>query len=1452
MTKEPCSVESLAEALKLAQKFNYQIVPIVGAGLSADCGIPIITSVVRYFGKLRSYIRSGMGLPNSLMEIPDIKNQFLLYEEQPWRFIEDFGWPDRFQLNDDLVSQSDTQKSVDDLVREGLDSMVPFLNVPGLKAFEQLREDIKLIDHKEWPKIEATFGSNWGKSRAFDVVGDWRRLILYFTNHQSDYADSLFARFGANRQPSLGHRFLTFLIKLFAIPTTFTFNFDSMIEQALQSEGATPRVFGMERGAGLPHSQLTRGQISVIKMHGNTHALLLDEDLDHPLSRPYLERFDQLTSVRPLLLVVGCSDGDRRLRDIVSYVLKKRERSEKRITDQVPTVIWLHYESDPPQFLGGENNHVLTYKTNNPGATLQHVYSYLTTENPAGRRFYLAHVQQPVHLGRNWSDNTSIARTSEKIKFELIKSGEAMDNPWLATPSYSLLNRGNYFAKSGFHFIWVDLEALHTLAGVVASIIDQCRKYDPALAPSLLPFNLDGNEPEDAALVKWTKVLAAKRVARALRGTRFYVAFDSLEKFVSPATTHHGLTHMAVSKGAESRLKHLVDFLNELTKPELNLGESKIGVSVDTLQTRHYEDNLNEKLDLEERVKELEIRFIVRDEKLHFPVEKYFYELNDYPITSLLSLREESDATSPVSELLGSDGVTNELRFTWILFNLSCFRRTRPLVALRCLIAPIMGSLETPEKVDKLLSVFEEPISKRKSNFQPQWDQSPQPLFLKQLEGGGYWFNHSIRDFVYSRNTRHTNGSSLTDCLSEETENREEKWRKTVFQLWLSAITHERIAHTWYSQTFVQSHDSYAFLEFTYHRISSIRSVTKLRALCEFAQNSSLADPFIDGFVSCTDFLKQMGDGVLPPYLLENCNLLEPMDCNETRSKGSKEQRIKCISETLLKRHWSDLITLHRSWSRAETLLRSQLPGEQLLHWCDELLKDDLVYRCNQLVTSYKSLGGEYEPVTNANRVIDQELENGPISNFRDYLRDLQAKIWTERSDHATCIKNRDDEIRESTQKTLGQSQISLSHKRLDIENSKFKSIQEQTLTDTDLNNDRTSVLRQLTTIEEELTLDSRPSPLISSEQTEAYLRLLHIRTDCELGHVSAFTHDGFSGDPRKWAPAAFNLDAARTTIERAFEIINNHDVQIPDAPRSVTLDPTVDRDLYQQYRSIFHMLKGRIEWLDAPGSSIGFNRAARQFEIARAGSNRRGHLLSALIELYAAEAFLAQGRGVLFQGESIDIVPQLHDLTGAALGRARQFLLASRGHMQGRKFFFRLTAQYYSERLMLNFVDLSEATNSVGSSSVRSSVARISKHSLGVLQRGYLSLVSALDLYLPTSADEFPNSIRWMYRIWLELTLTAYLIGNLTIKTFSNQSSKANEQLLDLIRSLNKTGGIVDSYLGPKIEDDYASFKELSDEIRNDKYGLPASIINRKDRPELRYRTTLIKLVADRSSDPH
>lgn len=1506
-TKEPqvssSTVKCFAMALKEARKTNRQVVPIVGAGLSADCGFPIVTAIVRYFGKLQQYIAEQIPLPTHKSQSDDKISYpdelFVEYKKNPWKFVEDFGWPDRFQLNQDLyLYLSDSKKKprerlVENAVRAGLDAVLDDVNRVGSWEYKDLSKDIKkkltvieknLVNPEAKAALSAVrkrLEENRSRSAAFDIVGDWRRLILTFTNFHSDYADALFARFGSSRQPGQGHRFLAFLAQCLAVPTVFTFNFDSLIEQSLEAEGIRPRVFAMEHGAGLPHAQLVKDQLSLIKMHGSTHALLLDEQLDRPLRDGYLQRFIGLTKKDPLLFVVGCSDGDRRLRDLVTYVVEQSSAD-------IPSVLWLHYESEVPRFLKElmENprapNKILTCQTNNPGATLQHLYSWLTNSTPAGQTPYLAHVQQPVDLASTTFNGKKRSTSRPKwTRFELVSSLTL--NTVIPSASYELLKRANYWSRHGYQFIWVDLEAVHTFAGVVGSIIDQCRKYDPDLAPSVLPFDIDSlpSEGTQQRFLNTTLELAATRVARALRRTRYYLAIDGLETYVWPATTHHGLSHIAIQSGAGVRLKNLVDFLEKLRGEEL--GESIVGISVDESISRHHNRKLNKYIRLRALVNEFDKRpadsnpFLKNHHEFKF--KKYFkYLADDLPLISLQSI--------PDGFLTGTEASQRNERLALIFLHLSCFRRMRPLVVLRYLIKPLLGSVANQGDDDAV-----------EQNLKPLIDLWNGQV-LQQLEGGGYWFARAIRNEVYTENTRYTDTENIGKCLSNKTpaEVRTQLCSKTAFQLYLAAMTHQRISQTWYTRTFVQSDDSFAFLEYTYHRISSIRYLAKLRRLVQVAcTRKIIAEAVVAGILKGKTLEQLITTSEQPEFESQFSGRL-------TDSQGEPVNYLKELESNLAKHHSEELGSLYRAWTRAEVTLRTQVPAEQLLYWCDELLTDDLIHRCNRVVTDYVKKSGprgrpQFELIHHRfpskgvdDEFVDKALEDGVIKEFRHYLQDLQAKLWIERSDYKTSIpaiwrhllnsadKNPRKKVvanpeitpitayeakkLEKDDRFISSCDVAQCHRLLDIVNCRFQLQQESSFTDHELMEKRKAprdllnkIRKQLEKLEatsarkqEQRETNKIAAPAEKNKLNEAWLRLLHLQAENHMGRITVFTHDGFTAATKNWKPKVAELEEVTKTISEALERIRMHDARTDRAPRSVVLDPTTDGSLYLQYRAICYMLKGRTEWLK--NSEEGFQKAQLSFEIARGGLHDHSPLLSALIELYTVEALLGQARKVLFSAPSDEKAEEafktargLYDSARGGLQRAREWLLASRRNVVWRKFFFRLTTQYHSDRLLLGYA---RVRTMVGKLKARDNKERngldfecekVLREYLLRLRRAYLGLLSAVDLYLPHASDQTvknspcPGRFRWIYRMWWELTLCAYATGRIAL-TLDSKSNAIRDHgyMIAQLQWLNKTGGIKASQLGKWVNEKYKSLETNYDKVRTGDDGAMAALVQRQN----------------------
>lgn len=617
------SVEGIADTLVGARRSNRRIVPIIGAGLSADSGFPVLDAINRYFGKLhqyialRGYLAPGLGQWNS----DPLSAEAAQYADRPWEFIRRFHWPDRFQLNQDLHahlsypdpdSTAHRPQSISDAVRMGQLAILRKINPERLKWYENVRSEVDRIVHDRPPnsgpiagveqEVETAFAGRGPWNTPFDLLGDWRKVIQYLTNYQPDDADALFARFGLNRQPALGHRFLAFLVRELHVQTVFTYNFDTLIERALVDAGMRPEVFAMEGGVGIPSHTHLRDHLSVIKLHGSTHAILVDERLDHPLADTYKERFDKAVGKHPLLFVVGCSGGDHRLRDLVDHVLSRSHGAPG------PSVVWLHYEERPPKFLtessgtfdGVPRQRVQIRGTNNPGLTLYHLHALLTGTHPASDVPYLTHIVRPFKLGR--LEQTDLPRglaidpNAPASGYLFTSLGVGRQRPPGRSASHQLFLLASHLARKGFHPIWVDLESVHTLAGVVGSIIDQCRGYDPTLPPTVMPL---GEAPE---ALQSTIEAGVARVSHALRRTRYLLAFDGLETYVWPSTTHHGLTHVQAHK-APAALDKLIDFINRLAAEDL--GESRLAASVDHSKTRHPTAHLERTLKLQQQVKRL-------------------------------------------------------------------------------------------------------------------------------------------------------------------------------------------------------------------------------------------------------------------------------------------------------------------------------------------------------------------------------------------------------------------------------------------------------------------------------------------------------------------------------------------------------------------------------------------------------------------------------------------------------------------------------------------------------------------------------------------------------------------------------------------------------------------------------------------------------------------------------
>src|SRR5262249_24841805 len=106
--------------------------------------------------------------------------------------------------------------------------------------------------------------------------------------------------------------------------------------------------------------------------------------------------------------------------------------------------------------------------------------------------------------------------------------------------------------------------------------------------------------------------------------------------------------------------------------------------------------------------------------------------------------------------------------------------------------------------------------------------------YLIPVEGGLYWMNRRLRDRVYTENSTHTKAEDITAGFTGKLKND----LKTLAQLLLLSLHHDRIARYYYHQTYVMSKDPQAFFEYVYHRVSSIRYLAKLALALAWSSDS--------------------------------------------------------------------------------------------------------------------------------------------------------------------------------------------------------------------------------------------------------------------------------------------------------------------------------------------------------------------------------------------------------------------------------------------------------------------------------------------------------------------------------------------------------------------------------------------------------------------------------------
>ncbi len=713
------------------------------------------------------------------------------------------------------------------------------------------------------------------------------------------------------------------------------------------------------------------------------------------------------------------------------------------------------------------------------------------------------------------------------------------------------------------------------------------------------------------------------------------------------------------------------------------------------------------------------------------------------------------------------DAIEDNLRL--VLCCITCFRRTRSLVALRSILRPRLRQILAEDSevsdtaVDRVLRLLE----KRQ--------------YVLAAEGGYYWMPRQIRDRIYEANSKYTSRSDPESPITEDKARRPDsalqilassgtrsdqerdenaaKVQLALGQAMILALHHGRIARYYYSENYVQSHDAFAFLEYIYHRVSCIRYLTQLLDLVDTCE--ALSERFAVYLSGVFHLLvPPAGTDKRPEYL----SLDQKTKDNLSSSKSVLEELCAMRSREL----HSFLLT----WLRSRTRLQSTVPAEQLISWCDFLKNHDLewgfplsrtpegakekvieklreefistISRCGYERTDFlttitiraKNLLGEVIPKTEA-KIVSELL--GKVSDpalFQDSKR-RQAWLYigaclieTERSTNPAFVPDR---TRAIDFLKMGEADFA----------------------------DRTAALSQQNTTSEKKDSHHAITPLryFLVQARAAHAALPFWRYD-----QGADTDRQTKGEP----PPDYIKEAKMAAdsglgwvrwLQTAEAAVGNH-------------------RLYFLFRSLYLIERGRVACRLRE-----FESAYRDFDLARSGLDSDERIHAAEVELAAAECALMHAHDRLRPDHSVnsqqweDLLAKAgakHSSVISSLRRALDHLLHSRRNVLWWLDFNRLAAFYHADRNLWRLsrlcCSLSNRLRLPSQEQFGHDGREPSQERLRHDDREIVSFVRALRLGLlainfaaeiqPTEPDQWPV---WLRQALTELVLGATVFGALT-----------------------------------------------------------------------------------------
>ncbi len=304
-TNSEIFIRKIEQAIATGRGF----VPLIGTGVSAPAGVPILREIHAY---LKRCLWLAMPVGHQPDETSDSDPRRDPALDRPWNPRID-AWP---SLDASEFNSRDGDELLSNLFNARLGNSSSSSRHMGL--LRQTR----------------------------DAASDWRSALLLLSRLELDLAvrevstgarddrvvDQFFKHILKDKSPSLCHKMLAHLADRLRFCILLTTNFDDLLEQAFEERGSRLTTFDVHLNGKLPAVELLHGYNAFVKLHGGRYELRADYTLDETPSRDDLDTVlsylkvgresrdvgsEALHGVKNHLLVMGTSVNDLRVESMI-------------------------------------------------------------------------------------------------------------------------------------------------------------------------------------------------------------------------------------------------------------------------------------------------------------------------------------------------------------------------------------------------------------------------------------------------------------------------------------------------------------------------------------------------------------------------------------------------------------------------------------------------------------------------------------------------------------------------------------------------------------------------------------------------------------------------------------------------------------------------------------------------------------------------------------------------------------------------------------------------------------------------------------------------------------------------------------------------------------------------------------------------------------------------------